>query len=292
MTTKMPATTLSTGTDLVQLIERFQNLDEVKLKSIIDSFKDMQDRQAKAEFNMSFVDLLAEIKPIVKDKINPLFRSRYASHLAIMEPLQPLLNKHSIGVRFGSEATGNPKVQRPFLVLFKGLYSETHSIDISVAAEGPKGGRPAMNDAQALGSGMTYARKYLLMNAFNITLEEDDDDANGAGDRRPRSGLRDKNVTDRMMQNYDEGKARTEGEQHGNGNGNGKPTLAEWLDGLQAECDAADTMDEAQAILQRPEVLNCDETLAKHPKALAAVQELKQGLIKRIWQDTPRSHVP
>jgi hypothetical protein len=289
MNGKLPATTLPSGADLVQLIERFQNLDEVKLKSVLDAFKDMQDRQAKAEFNISFGELLDNIPPVLKDKNNPLFRSRYASHESIMVSLQPALRQYGIGARFGSEATGNPKVQRPFLVLFKGLYSETHSIDISVGAEGPKGGRPAMNDAQALGSGLTYARKYLLMNAFNLVLEEDDDDANAAGARRPRSGLRDQHVAQRMS---DAGQ-REEGEPHnGNGNGNGKPTLAEWLDTLQAESDAADTIDEAEAFLKRPEVMNCDETLAKYPKALAAVREMKQNLIRRIWQDTPRSHVP
>jgi ERF superfamily len=289
MVSKMP-TTVPAGTDLVQLIERFQNLDEVKLKAVLDAFKDMQDRQAKAEFNIAFAELLENLPPVLKDKNNPLFRSRYASHESIMDSLHPALKEYGIGARFGSSATGNPKVQQPFLVLFKGLYSETHSFDISVAPEGPKGGRPAMNDAQALGSGLTYARKYLLMNAFNLVLEEDDDDGNAAGARRPRSGLRDHHVAQRMSE---AGQAEQHnGNGNGNGNGNRKPTLAEWLDGLQAECDAADTIDEAEQILKRPEVMNCDETLAKHPQALAAVQEMKQNLIRRIWQDTPRSHVP
>ena len=164
---KLPA---SVGDQFVQLIDRFQNLDATKLQQVIDAYTGMQDRQAAAEFNESMASLLAEIPAVVKDKDNPLFLSKYASHEAIMEALAPSLKKYGIGVRFGSESTGNSNVARPFLRLFKGLYSETHAIDIGVNAEGPKGGRPAMNVAQALGSGMTYARKYLLMNAFNLVL--------------------------------------------------------------------------------------------------------------------------
>ena len=270
---KLPA---SVGDQFVQLIDRFQNLDATKLQQVIDAYTGMQDRQAAAEFNESMASLLAEIPAVVKDKDNPLFRSKYASHEAIMEALAPSLKKYGIGVRFGSESTGNSNVARPFLRLFKGLYSETHAIDIGVNAEGPKGGRPAMNVAQALGSGMTYARKYLLMNAFNLVLSEDDDDDNGVSNR-PKSGLRDQTVTNRM----NEGHA---GEENG-GNGNGKKkTVYEWFDEFQAECDAADTMDECDAILKREQVMNSDEVFAKWPQLVAAISEVKQAMMKRIRQ--------
>ena len=291
------------GDQFVQLIDRFQNLDAVKLQQVIDAYTGMQDRQAAAEFNESMAALLAEIPAVVKDKDNPLFKSKYASHEAIMEALAPSLKKFGIGVRFGSESTGNSNVARPFLRLFKGLYSETHAIDIGVSSEGPKGGRPAMNVAQALGSGMTYARKYLLMNAFNLVLSEDDDDGNGVSNR-PRSGLRDRAVADRM--------AQTHADENGNGNGNThgvgedgatrKLSVREWFDQFQAECDAADTVDEATQILQREQVVNCREVFAKWPDVAAAIEETKQALIRRVYQgdtspsalgdQTPSSHVP
>lgn len=270
--TKMPALI---GDQFVQIIDRFKELDPIKLQQVIDSFTGMQDRQAKAEFNDTMAEVLAEIPAVIKDKTNPLFRSKYASHEAIMDALQPVLKKHGIGVRFGSESAGKLGVARPFLVIFKGLYSETHAIDIGVNAEGPKGGRPAMNEAQALGSGMTYARKYLLMNAFNLVLSEDDDDGN-ASNRRPRSGLMDQNV----RQAVDEAGEHTSS----NGNGNGKPTIAEWFDSFQAECEAADSVDEAEAILKRPEVINCQEAFKKYPKTLASIEQVKKAMMKRIYQ--------
>lgn len=93
------------------------------------------------------------------------------------------------------------------------------------------------------------------------------------GHDKPKSGLMDASVR----------QAVNESVEHTNGNGK-KPTLREWFDSFQAECETADTVDEAEAILKRPEVINCDKALEKYPDTLDAVKQVKETMIKRIYQ--------
>lgn len=121
--------------------------------------------------------------------------------------------------------------------------------------------------------------------AETATVEE----PTGTDEARPKSGLMDKSVQETVNQ-----AAATH-----TSNGNGKkPTIAQWFDHFQADCDAADTVEECEAILKRHEVMNCDTVFKNYPETLEAIQEIKHGMMKRIYQGddlsepTPPSHVP
>lgn len=102
-----------------------------------------------------------------------------------------------------------------------------------------------------------------------------DDDANNTVKRR--SGLMDKNVKQVVDQSA---------------NGNGKQTVREWFDEFQAECETADTVEEAEAILKREEVINSDRVFSKYPKTVTAINEVKQAMIKRIYQGSEPDWTP
>jgi hypothetical protein len=71
-------------------------------------------------------------------------------------------------------------------VFHSGGHCETHGLDVPVDGIGAKGGQ-VMTKVRALGSGCTYARRYLSAMVFNIAVDRDDD-ANYAGARtRPTS---------------------------------------------------------------------------------------------------------
>ena len=161
--------------------KEFKDLDPAAFKEFLTMYREEQDRNALAAFNEAYAATCAEILKVKKDKTNPLFRARYSSYEALWDAVEPVANRYGLRVSFGTEPTGNPDMLRLFIIIAKGTHTQREGIDFSVPNEGPKGGRPAMTPAQAMGSAITYARKYLLQLALNLVpSEKTDDDGNSA----------------------------------------------------------------------------------------------------------------
>jgi hypothetical protein len=112
----------------------------------------------------------AEAPKLQKDKINPAFRSKYLSLDALMEQVLPLLNKH------GLVWTTAPCFARPDSNDAALGYVLTHAATGSEI----RGIMPLLlskQDAQGLGSAITYARRYSLMAVLGLVADEDDDGA-------------------------------------------------------------------------------------------------------------------
>lgn len=113
----------------------------------------------------------AEFKPVVKNLVNPAFKSKYADLQSILDATRPVLNSHGLFLyqRVTSSAEG---------VSVETCVGHTSGETISsgslfIPLVGVK------NPAQALGSAETYARRYSL-SAFLGVSADDDDDGNGA----------------------------------------------------------------------------------------------------------------
>ena len=99
------------------------------------------------------------------------FKFQYTNLPDVEKNLRPLLVEHKIGYRFRltHQDEGNILILQIFNE--EGTEeSEAHSLLI------PKGAVLAgMNEYQALGSGITYFRRYLLVTAFGIITDDDAD---------------------------------------------------------------------------------------------------------------------
>lgn len=108
----------------------------------------------------------AEIKGAVKDATNPHFKSRYADLTSVIEACKAALNKHGITflqpVRSGE--TG---------VVVETVLLHTSGEWISDELELPV----SKNDAQGVGSAITYGRRYGLQSMVGIPAEDDDGNA-------------------------------------------------------------------------------------------------------------------
>lgn len=122
----------------------------------------------------AFVAAKKEFSPLLKEKTNPHFRTKYADLGACLEAVDDALLNHGIAV-----------------------YQETHESDSGVtvetvflheSGESLRAGKlhvPATkNDPQGFGSALTYARRYSLMAACGIAA--DDDDGNRARPTAPQ----------------------------------------------------------------------------------------------------------
>ena len=108
-----------------------------------------------------------EIEAATKDAKNPHFKSKYADLTAVIGAIKPAL------VRNGLFFTQNPEPHD------QGVQIETilHHASGEVFSLGKLFVPANKRDAQGFGSALTYARRYALVTAFGVPVEDDDGEA-------------------------------------------------------------------------------------------------------------------
>jgi hypothetical protein len=130
------------------------------------------------ELAKALMGVQAALKPVVREKTNPFLNKKYADLAGIWEMCRQPLHDHNLAV-----------VQSTAIDIM-GPYLETMLVHESgqwISGIYPLKPEKA-NDPQALGSALTYARRYSLAALLGIVTE--DDDAESAMERRPESKAR------------------------------------------------------------------------------------------------------
>lgn len=116
-----------------------------------------------SEFVKALAAAQAEMKHALLDKVNPHFKSKYASLGAVIDATLPVLARHNI-------------VAKQRVVLIDGrLYLKTWLEHPSGEKDEPSYWPIAEGTPQQMGSSLTYARRYGLSCVGGIASEEDDD---------------------------------------------------------------------------------------------------------------------
>jgi len=118
------------------------------------------------DLHAAVLALQSEIGTLQKNALNPHFKSRYLSLDALVEHVQPLLTKHGLiwSCEPHADIDGRP------MLLYRLLHAES--------GEFIGNAMPLLlekNNAQGLGSAITYARRYALCAVLNIVADVDDD---------------------------------------------------------------------------------------------------------------------
>lgn len=122
----------------------------------------------------AFVKAQAAFEPVAFDKVNPHFRSKYASLSAILKATKAALNANGIGITARTRIHGDLIVVETFLV---------HKGKKFVRAEWPVGKLTML--PQQLGSALTYARRYALQSILGVAADDDDDGNSAQGRNAP-----------------------------------------------------------------------------------------------------------
>jgi hypothetical protein len=115
----------------------------------------------------------SEMKNATLNKTNPHFRSKYADLAGIRDAITPALTKHGIAVTQLIEIYGEMTVVATKLIHTSGQMIESR---FPIMADPTK--------PQAIGSAITYARRYSLSAICGIAADEDDD-GNAAQEAAP-----------------------------------------------------------------------------------------------------------
>lgn len=119
----------------------------------------------------------ADMGPVLKENVNPAFKSRYADLSSVVAACLPALNAHGIAVFQPMREIEGKRYVVTILAHENGEVIE-NPVELIVGK----------NDMQGLGSAMTYARRYGLMAMAGVAPE--DDDGNAAVVAAPRQEQR------------------------------------------------------------------------------------------------------
>jgi len=112
----------------------------------------------------ALIEAQKEMGNAKKDSVNPFFKSQYADLNSVREACIPALNAHGIAVLQPTVHVDGKNFVRTVLLHESG---ETFEAMTEIIYN-------KQNDAQAQGSGISYARRYGLQSLVNVGAEDDD----------------------------------------------------------------------------------------------------------------------
>lgn len=168
--------------DMIALLEKAISNPEVdpsKLNELLNFQIRMMDKQAEIEFNAAFARL-QPLLPVIEKKGTIKFDSNkfgnvkqpYAKYEDIDRAIRPLLNAEGFSLSFNSETSDRATTYSGTLSHRLGHSKTVQTPPFPADTTGSK------NAIQALGSTMSYAKRYLVMMLLNIVTKDLDDDGN------------------------------------------------------------------------------------------------------------------
>lgn len=150
-------------------IEKFERL--LAMKKEIDAIS------AEKEFNGAFAQMQQELPTIVKNAeiaIRGQVQSKYAKLEHINQVVKPILGKYGFAVSFRPRVADGKQIVTAVL-MHKGGHRESTDCELPFDTSGSK------NHVQAVGSSISYGKRYALCSILNITIAEEDNDAASIG---------------------------------------------------------------------------------------------------------------
>jgi hypothetical protein len=149
-----------------------QGADASQLKELRDLHHQMERDQAEREFHEAMAMFQRRCPAIKKSRKG--HNSNYAPLDDIMRQIAPLLQDCGLTITFdASMVDGNCHC---VCRVRKGLHEQTTAIDLPMPEE------MRVNQTQKMGAALSYAKRYSLCAALNITVTDEDTDGAGLGD--------------------------------------------------------------------------------------------------------------
>ena len=168
-----PPSLLTTIADLA----RDPACDVEKLRALIGMQRDVMAEQARIAFDAAMADAQAEMVPVLRSATNAHTKSRYARLEDIDNAIRPIITQHGFSLTFD-----NPDQSADGIVITCAVaHRDGHVKNYKLAgARDDKGAQGNANKTpiQAIGSTISYLRRYLTCMIFNVSLTNDDNDGN------------------------------------------------------------------------------------------------------------------
>lgn len=259
----LPTTLPANG--LLAFIERASRdpeFDVAKFGALLDRHEAMVERAKKDAFNHDMAKVQAEIGRILRTGKNPTFVNPYARLEDLDRAARPIYSAHGFSVRYGSAPAPREGWLRVTLTIaHRDGYSEEHYLDGPIDSQ--QNERRGRTPIQAVGSTVTYLRRYLLQMVLNLVPGDNPEDDDGEGQRRPRVTVQepgnDRDAINRELP-LGEGVAR-------------RKRVSQWLDDLEKRLQDCRTREEYDLIANSRDVVGAQRGL-KNEDDLKRLQQL------------------
>jgi len=159
---------------IITVIERAAmnpNVDIDKMERLLMMQERIIAKNAEQAFNAALAEMQDELPVILETgaikNSNGKVQSTYAKWEDINEAIKPILRKHGFALTFKSEINGSVKVTG--ILTHKAGHREQTEITLPADTSGSK------NAVQAVGSTISYGKRYGLCAMLNISTGDDDD---------------------------------------------------------------------------------------------------------------------
>lgn len=185
MSDMLPAAPETHAGSILQMIERFvrSDIDPQRVQALLDLYNQERDRAQLEAFNADLAELQSEVWQVAASGHNPTFRTAYPKLHDLLKEARPYYTKHGFAIRFGTalRRTAAPALQQGWvrvvlIISHNQGHWEEHYLDGP-----PDTSRSGRTPVQAVGSTVTYLRRYLLMMIINLVPGGDPTDDDGAG---------------------------------------------------------------------------------------------------------------
>ena len=180
MTTELAEVkTINTTDSVLAVIARAATdsaVDVGKMERLLDMQERVLNKQAEILFYDAMSDLQAEMPTIEKKgsiKVREEIRSRYARFEDILTATKDLLKKHGFSVSFKSDFVDG-QLEITGTLSHKSGHHESTTMRLPFDTSGSK------NNVQAIGSSVSYGKRYVYCMLLNVNITEDDDDGQAA----------------------------------------------------------------------------------------------------------------
>lgn len=184
----LPAVTQNARPDFFSIIQQIAanpEFDANKLTAVIDANERILRFNSESAFNTAMNLCQAEMPRVKRngkieftDKNGQKRETPFAKLEDIDEVVRPIYQKHGFSVRYktGTATLSNGDIKPIVYCIIShiGGHTEKDELTLPLDTSGSK------NNLQAMGSTISYAKRYMIENAFNIVREGADDDGSKA----------------------------------------------------------------------------------------------------------------
>lgn len=149
-------------------------IDIAKLSQLLDLQQRIIERNAETEFNIALSDMQPQLPIIAKTASMPERNNiKYAPYDEILEQIRELLGQYGFSVYFDVETSG-ALIKVTGTLAHRAGHKRTVSLPLMLDKSGNK------QDIHAMGSTLSYGRRYALGLLLNIATRGEDDDGGAA----------------------------------------------------------------------------------------------------------------
>ena len=168
----------SEASSIFTMIERLAGQPEIpieRMEKLFDFYQKVESEKARRAYHAAFAEMQPSLPVVAKRGSNDHTKKKYARFEDIAADIMPVLKQYGFGLSF-QVSDQNSKVLVRCILSHCGGHFETNEFSF------PYDTGPGRSPIQAIGSAMTYGKRYTATTLLGIaTADEVDDDGKAAG---------------------------------------------------------------------------------------------------------------